>query len=143
MEEAQEEKQLFTKALEATLIEPVRPGSLGRIRCHGVFYRAELYSSQIDSLPAGSRVYMVGIKNNIALVKPEPSFRASSLIAQLNDSNLILGISLPDYVASDEIALEIAKLCRALNAYHIACGGNGLTIDDEETLACEIALVMV
>lgn len=41
----------------------------------------------------------------------------------------------------DEIATELATLCKALNAYHIACGGNGLEIDDWETVIAVRELV--
>ena len=35
-----------------------------------------------------------------------------------------------DSVTSDELTNELVTLCKALNAFHIACGGNGLIIDD-------------
>ncbi|MBP0022309.1 MAG: pentapeptide repeat-containing protein [Cyanobacteria bacterium SBLK] len=48
------------------------------------------------------------------------------------DKKLILHIDIEDSSndLTDAIAWELANLCKALNAYHIACGGNGLTIDD-------------
>lgn len=58
----------FSEALEATIEEPVCPGSRGKIRCHGVFYRAELYGPDSCILCAGERVYMIGIRDNIALI---------------------------------------------------------------------------
>ncbi|MGD1896478.1 MAG: NfeD family protein [Phormidesmis sp.] len=60
----------FPEALEATIEEPVYPGSRGRIRCHGIFYRAEMYCADGHLLCPGERVYMVGIRDNVALIKP-------------------------------------------------------------------------
>lgn len=59
----------------------------------------------------------------------------------LDALNLIIGIS--EDSPSDTIATELANLCKALNAYHIACGGNGLVIDDWEILTAVRELVGV
>ena len=49
-------------------------------------------------------------------------------------SRVELTVTIEDKADEDEVAREIANLCKALNAYHIACGGNGLTIDEWEML---------
>ena len=50
------------------------------------------------------------------------------------DRSLSLTTELSEDSPIDEVAAELATLCKALNAYHIACGGNGLEIDDWENL---------
>lgn len=59
---------IFSEAREAIVEETIYPGTRGRIRCHGVFYRAELYGTDSRILCARQRVRMVGIRENIALV---------------------------------------------------------------------------
>jgi RNA recognition motif-containing protein len=44
--------------------------------------------------------------------------------------NLVLTIEVNENSSPDKVALEIANLCKAINAYHISCGGTGLAIDD-------------
>lgn len=44
---------------------------------------------------------------------------------------------------TESIALELAILCKSLNAYHIACGGNGLIVDDWKSFASTLQLVEV
>ncbi len=50
-----------------------------------------------------------------------------------------IGISayVGEFAPEEEVADALVKFCRALNAHHIACGGNGLVIDDWEILAPE------
>ena len=50
------------------------------------------------------------------------------------DEHLNLTIEIDENVSTEEVAKELATLCKALNAYHIACGGNGFEIADWETL---------
>jgi len=47
-----------------------------------------------------------------------------------SEQKISLNIDYRKGVSDDLVALEIAELCKALNAYHIACGGTGLAIDD-------------
>jgi KTSC domain len=47
---------------------------------------------------------------------------------------LSLSIDVSATNAIDEISLEIAELCKAINAYHIAFGGTGLDIDEWDIL---------
>lgn len=56
---------------------------------------------------------------------------------------LVLSIDVSDDAPTDVIALELANLCKAINAYHIACGGAGLAIDDWEILVLARQLVGV
>jgi hypothetical protein len=56
---------------------------------------------------------------------------------------LALNIDLRDAAPTDEVILEVVELCKALNAYHIACGGSGLDIDDWELLVRARQLVEV
>ena len=59
---------LFSEAREAVVEEPVYANTRGTIKCQGIFYRAELYGATQRALSAGQRVYMVGIRSNVALV---------------------------------------------------------------------------
>jgi hypothetical protein len=45
-----------------------------------------------------------------------------------------LSIDLNDNVSTEAVVLEIVELCKAINAYHISCGGTGLDIDDWDLL---------
>ena len=56
---------------------------------------------------------------------------------------LALNIDLNDAVSTDEVILEVVELCKAINAYHIACGGSGLDIDDWDLLVRARQLVGV
>lgn len=64
-------------------------------------------------------------------------------VAKDNTGNLTISIDIRESISSDDAAKAVADLCKALNAYHIACGGNGLTIDDWEALVLDKALVGV
>jgi RNA recognition motif-containing protein len=50
------------------------------------------------------------------------------------DNRLVLYVEVSANSPSDTVALELSNLCKAINAYHIACNGTGLTIDDWEIL---------
>jgi hypothetical protein len=56
---------------------------------------------------------------------------------------LALNIDLTDDTPTDAVVLELVELCKAINAYHIACGGTGLEIDDWELLVRARQLVGV
>lgn len=56
---------------------------------------------------------------------------------------LALNIDLSDIALTDKVVLEVVELCKAINAYHIACGGSGLDIDDWELLVRARQLVGV
>lgn len=60
-----------------------------------------------------------------------------------NVSSISLEVVMSEHAQIDLASQELAKLCEALNAYHIACGGNGLTLDDWETLVLNRVLVEV
>ncbi|WP_326521003.1 hypothetical protein [Leptothoe kymatousa] len=61
-----------------------------------------------------------------------------------NQSPLALTLQVNEKSSSnDKIAAELATLCKALNAYHIAHGGNGLEVEDWETLVAVRELVGV
>lgn len=57
--------------------------------------------------------------------------------------NLVLTIEVNENSSADKVALEIANLCKAINAYHISCGGTGLAIDDWEIQVLSRELVGV
>jgi 30S ribosomal protein 3 len=59
------------------------------------------------------------------------------------DKGFMLSIDVNANASSDAVALEISNLCKALSAYHIACGGTGLTIDDWEIFVLATQLVGV
>ena len=61
---------LFAEAQEALVGETIYPGARGRITCGGIFYRAEIYGKGSYTLHAGQRIWMVGLRENIALVVP-------------------------------------------------------------------------
>lgn len=49
------------------------------------------------------------------------------------DERLLLRFYVPEFVSKEDVVDPILKLYRALNRYHIACGGSGFTIDDWQT----------
>ena len=59
------------------------------------------------------------------------------------DELLVLKIDVSSNASTDEVAPELANLCKAISAYHIACGGTGLAIDDWEILVLARQLVGV
>ena len=71
-----------------------------------------------------------------AHVEEAIDFYLNSRLEEEPDSirQFILSIKLDDNNLDDEIALEIAELCKDINAYHIACGGTGLVIDEWDIL---------
>lgn len=46
------------------------------------------------------------------------------------EHGLRLSVFLPEFVDTDEASEKLLDLIRAMNAYHIACGGSGLEIED-------------
>ena len=48
---------------------------------------------------------------------------------------LVLEAEVDESADTEEVADALANLCFALNAYHIAAGGNGLAIDEWQVLA--------
>ncbi|VEP17964.1 hypothetical protein H1P_6630005 [Hyella patelloides LEGE 07179] len=53
-----------------------------------------------------------------------------------SSQEVVLGIDIieQDDKKTESIAKELAILCKAINAYHIACGGSGLIIELESVL---------
>lgn len=75
-------------------------------------------SSQKENLLAVTRAYVSAL---------------NELVSQLGldeKKSLSIEIDLQKNSSADAVAAELVTLCKALNAYHIACGGNGLEIDD-------------
>ena len=63
--------QFLPVALEAILEEPMAQGSRGCIKCQGIYYKAEFYATNVQPyLPAGERVFMVALRENVALIIP-------------------------------------------------------------------------
>ncbi|MBT9312159.1 hypothetical protein [Leptothoe kymatousa] len=60
--------------------------------------------------------------------------RLNSVREKEQQKEVLLTTEISENVSTEEVSAELATLCKALNAYHIACGGNGLEIDDWETL---------
>lgn len=77
----------------------------------------------IDEIPS-TREKIPGVE-----FAPEP-IKQLALKARFNSGAL-----------TEDVALELAELCKALNAYHIACGGTGLRIDDWEIFVRALELV--
>jgi RNA polymerase sigma factor (sigma-70 family) len=69
----------------------------------------------------------------------EKSSEGSEKVAK----HLVLNIDIHNDSPTDEVALELSNLCKAINAYHIACGGSGLTIDEWNLLVRSLQPVRV
>jgi len=54
-----------------------------------------------------------------------------------NPNRLVLEAFVDEFADTEEVSAALADLCYALNAYHIAAGGNGLVIDDWEVYVPE------
>ncbi|MBT9314123.1 NfeD family protein [Leptothoe spongobia] len=140
-------------AREARVTQRLEPGKIGRVSYQATFWPAKLFDGNA-AVEKGAIVQVVGRDNGLTLlVQPieEPKTDSFPLVypdgrvstvkitnkkAQSDSqaTELALSIEADETVLVDEIAAELAILCKALNAYHIACGGNGLEIDDWETL---------
>jgi RNA polymerase sigma factor (sigma-70 family) len=55
-----------------------------------------------------------------------------------SESRLVLRACISEFAPEDEVVEELVNLYRALNAYHIACGGSGLVIDDWQSFVREL-----
>ena len=93
-------------------------------------YKANYTATGVDEAYALLRnhLHANGVKDTENLDFESSASQASA------DKSLSLHIEIHRNVVTDEVATEVASLCKALNAYHIACGGTGLEIDDWETL---------
>ena len=61
--------KFFPFALEGYIENPRCRGNRLKIKCNGVYYRAELYNGRTHSaLYVGQRIFMIGIKENVALI---------------------------------------------------------------------------
>ena len=62
-----------------------------------------------------------------------------------NDREIGLSIQavVPESVSGDQVVEKLIGLFHALNEYHIASGGNGLTVEDFQTFIREGVLVGV
>ncbi|MEM8863580.1 MAG: NfeD family protein, partial [Chloroflexota bacterium] len=61
-----------SEILEAKVVEPIYPNSRGRIKCQGVYYRAEFFTSDYqEPIFIGQRVLVVALRGNTALIKPK------------------------------------------------------------------------
>jgi len=78
-----------------------------------------------EGLPASLRVYLDA-------VGPAESSRAER--EGLEPQRLVLEAEVDEFADTEEVASALANLCYALNAYHIAAGGNGLAIDEWQIL---------
>ena len=61
----------------------------------------------------------------------------------LEEKKLNLHIYVGEFAQEDDVVDGVIDLYRALNQYHILCGGRGLTIDDWQVFAREGELVEV
>jgi hypothetical protein len=68
------------------------------------------------------------VNKTLAEIK-RPGFQSSKPSKQL-----VLNIDVGEDSPTDPVVSELVRLCEAFNAYHIACGGTGLVIDDWEIL---------
>ena len=97
---------------------------------------------EIQRLSERSKISYLEVRRSIDLLnrlqKYERMLRKSdeSLFTNETPGSLVLKLELPEDIAvdTDEVVQELSELCRALNAYYIACGGTGLIIDDGELL---------
>lgn len=60
-----------------------------------------------------------------------------------SEKGLSIQAVIPDYISAEQASVELIKLFDALSEYHIACGGNGLVIEDFQTFVKEGAFVEV
>ena len=101
------------------------------------------FASYLGSLAALLEALDISVKAFIELGKTDDDFL--NTVDSENESlpDLRLTLQVDNNAEPNEVANELATLCKALNAYHIACGGNGLEIDDWETLIAVRELVGV
>lgn len=68
---------VFSEAIKASIDEPIHPNSCGRIKCQGVYYRAEFYKNNFqNSVYPEESVLVVALRGNVALIKPEISTKS-------------------------------------------------------------------
>jgi hypothetical protein len=102
--------------LMGELIDPSESGPLGPLWPEGQpVFLANLAPRSAGAIDGGDRT-------------PEPR-------------RLVLEAEVTEYADTEEVASALASLCFALNAYHIAAGGNGLIVDDWEIMVPEPTLV--
>ena len=70
------------------------------------------------------------MKSYLDVVGPAGSSRAEREGSE--PQRLVLEAEVDELADTEEVADALANLCYALNAYHIAAGGNGLAIDEWE-----------
>ena len=54
-----------------------------------------------------------------------------------DDHRLLLDVYCADWISDEDKVNALVQLFRALNAYHIACGGSGLRVEDWEVFVPE------
>lgn len=62
--------------------------------------------------------------------EPLPLTTAKQKASDHAQDRLVLRACISEFAPEDEVVEELVNLYRTLNAYHIACGGSGLVIDD-------------
>lgn len=118
----------------ARVTQRIEPGKKGRVEWNQTLWRAVLSNEDEAAgvgVEEGAYVQTIGRQGNTLVVSSHAG------------KALSLSIEAQECTSPDKVATELATLCKALNAYHIACGGNGLTIDDWETLIAIRELVGV
>ncbi len=66
---------------------------------------------------------------------PRPQQGSTEKHSLASQSRLVIRAEIGGFTPEEEAAEQLARLVRALNAYHIAAGGSGLVIDDWQMLS--------
>ena len=112
-----------------TVVAPIEAGRLGRVRFQGVRWRA---CCDLEvSIPSGTKVFILGRRSNILVVKPIKAESASHPQAR---TSLEIAIDVPEGLSSEEIQELVQLSALAADAKHRAHGGQGLKLDAFEVL---------
>jgi hypothetical protein len=79
--------------------------------------------------PSGAPAFLMPYLDDQGTAVPGGHGTSDSELERLH-----LEAEVDEFVDTEEVADALANLCYALNAYHIAAGGNGLAIDEWEVL---------
>jgi uncharacterized protein len=92
-----------------------------------------------------SQMYTTALSRDAGIASVQANGASTTIkdCSNIRDKYLVLNFEVNNDSPYEVVALEIANLCKAVNAYHIACGGTGLVIDDWETFVKTKQLVGV
>jgi hypothetical protein len=104
--------------------------------------RVDVFDSNVDFLWGASfnKGALIGVSTSLKDAKGH-ELPAVQYVTGVTSKNISISSDIPESASTDAVANELANLCKALNAYHIARGGNGLEIDSWEILVRELVRV--